>query len=98
MRRGPIWWQGGTEFGLVPKVNARLILHVYAGSAARKLITNAFFVTFFPGLRKISAIEIDDINVPQPVLGREAKQAVPHRLRQSSRDQPAIGSAMADQL
>src|SRR5262249_39143499 len=42
-------------------------------------------------LRKISAIKIDNINILQPVLGRETKQAVPHRLRQSSRDQPAIG-------
>ena len=59
-----------SKMRLIPKVNARLIFDVERHGVAGKERSDALLFRLFRFSREILGIEIDNVDVPDPVIGR----------------------------
>lgn len=80
MRGGTIRRYQLAELCLVPEVHARFVFYVDLWAAIPKEASDALDVAVFLRFGDIRFIEVDEIEVAQPMLRPKAEQTVPYGL------------------
>ena len=79
------------EFGGIPQMHPRLVLDVDAKRQIAKQRRYPQLGPLFGLVRQIVGVEIDDIDIGDPVEGIKTEQLVPPRLRDDATRQAGVG-------